>query len=140
MDNEFGARLKKLRTDSGLTVREVGEAVGVGWTQISRYERGLAMPRPKLLLELCAYFKVTLEFLRDGLTAEEEWRRMEASGIRLDEEEMQLELAPDVFRMILERSMVSKRTFRGEVIYLLEQGIKHDIDQLKDQKKKKTRR
>lgn len=61
----FAERLREARLRAGLTQRELGEQAQVNYSQISRYEQGLAMPRPGVLLRLADVLGVPLEHLRD---------------------------------------------------------------------------
>ncbi|WP_435012986.1 helix-turn-helix domain-containing protein [Xanthomonas arboricola] len=63
---EFAARLRNARESAGLTQREVAALVGVNHSQVSRYEAGVAMPRPGVLKRLANGIGVPLEQLRDG--------------------------------------------------------------------------
>lgn len=62
----FAQRLKTARKVAGMTQRELGFAVGVDFTQISRYEMALAEPRHKVLVGLAKALKLSIEQLRDG--------------------------------------------------------------------------
>jgi len=52
-DQEFGARLRELRKQAGLTLRELANRAGVSFTYLSKIESG-AMPPPseKVILQL----------------------------------------------------------------------------------------
>lgn len=60
MPNEFAARLIRLRGDKNLTQQELGDAVGISPSQISRYEAGQAMPRKTVLRKLAEALNVTI--------------------------------------------------------------------------------
>jgi repressor LexA len=59
----FAERLKGLRADSGLSVRELGQAVGVSGPTISRYENAEIEPRKTAIQALANYFKVNPTWL-----------------------------------------------------------------------------
>ncbi|WP_440568348.1 helix-turn-helix domain-containing protein [Stenotrophomonas sp. STK17_22] len=65
-ERNFPITLRNARERAGLTQRELGERAGVNFSQISRYEQGIALPRPGMLLKLADALGVTPEFLRKG--------------------------------------------------------------------------
>ena len=65
----FGERLKKLRKDKKLTIRQVAEACGSSVSYISEVERGIKNPGVDLVLSLKRTFGVSTDWL---LTGEEE--------------------------------------------------------------------
>lgn len=58
----LGDRLKQLRGEA--TLYEVGQAIGVDRSIISRYERGVIAPQPPLLKKLAEYYEVEYKRLR----------------------------------------------------------------------------
>jgi len=62
----FAERLRLARERVGLTQRELGAIAEVNYSQISRYEQGLAFPRPGVLLKLAHALGTSMEHLRDG--------------------------------------------------------------------------
>lgn len=62
----FGDRLRAARERAGLTLRELGESARIDYSQISRYEQGLALPRPGTVIRLAAVLAVPPEHLREG--------------------------------------------------------------------------
>jgi transcriptional regulator with XRE-family HTH domain len=52
MNDPFADKLIRLRTQKGLTQRELAAMVGVSWSQISKYESGKSKPRKKALWAL----------------------------------------------------------------------------------------
>lgn len=117
-----GKRLKHLRDDKGLTTREVGEAVGVTWSQISRYERDEASPRPKVLIKLCSLYGATLEYVRDGVTPEQESARILAAHPEMTEE-IELQIPPDLFAYLLEECSKSGRSMNEELNVSIRMGM-----------------
>lgn len=49
-----------------MSQRELGTEAGVNYSQISRYEQGIAFPRPGVLVRLANVMGVPVEHLRDG--------------------------------------------------------------------------
>jgi transcriptional regulator with XRE-family HTH domain len=63
-------RLVTLRTMNRLSMRELGEKVGVSHTAISNYEKGEDRPRPSVLVKLGEVFEVSTEYFFKPLTME----------------------------------------------------------------------
>lgn len=75
--------LRKLRKESGMTVDEVGAAVGRSGKSVSAWETGRNVPSADMLIDICRLFGVSIEYFYppevhnasecapDALTAEE---------------------------------------------------------------------
>jgi transcriptional regulator with XRE-family HTH domain len=85
----IGERLRRLRTDRGLSQRELA-APGVSYAYISRIEAGTRQPSVKALRKLAAKLEVTTEYLENGRDLDES----EARELRLADAELALRLAP----------------------------------------------
>lgn len=59
----FAQRLKKLRTENGLSTRALGEIIGTSNATISRYETGRRDPDLLLVNKIANYFGVTIDYL-----------------------------------------------------------------------------
>lgn len=60
----FGERLKKLRTDKGITQEKLGNIIGVSDRVIGYYEADNRFPKDDILLNKIAdYFDVSLDYL-----------------------------------------------------------------------------
>lgn len=78
---DFGNKLKQLRTEAGLTQKQLAEQIGVTKSVISFYELRERTPSPDVLIRLASVFHVSADFLlgiekneeidTDGLTAED---------------------------------------------------------------------
>lgn len=55
--------LKNLRTDSGLTQKELSEILGIGQATIACYENGLREPHIANLIAYADYFECSVDFL-----------------------------------------------------------------------------
>lgn len=64
MNGTFAENLAHLRAKKGLTQRELGAAVGIAWSMISKYESGQSTPRLKILMRLADALGVTVENLQ----------------------------------------------------------------------------
>lgn len=63
MFEDFGERLRKLRTASGLTQAELGNKINRGVTSISKYESGAIFPTLEIAVELAFQLRVSLDEL-----------------------------------------------------------------------------
>lgn len=59
----FGERLRIIRTERGLSQRQIAEALGVSVNSISQYENGKRFPDEKTIVGLCEFFKVSADYL-----------------------------------------------------------------------------
>lgn len=62
----FGKKIKKLRTDNGLTQDELAEKIYVTRTAISKWESGRGFPNIESLKTISKYFSVSLDELLSG--------------------------------------------------------------------------
>ncbi len=60
---EFSKRLKELRTEKRMTLRELSDATGLSKTSLSRWENGFADIKSDELVKLSRYFKVSTDYL-----------------------------------------------------------------------------
>lgn len=59
----FHERLRAIRKESGLTQKQVGEAIGSTERNYQRYERGDVLPNFEYLVKLSDVFNVPLDYL-----------------------------------------------------------------------------
>lgn len=59
----FSERLKMLREERNMSVKELGETVGTSGATISRYETGVHEPKSRMVQKLADYFKVNPSWL-----------------------------------------------------------------------------
>ena len=71
----FKERLKELRLDKGLRLKDVADAVNLSIRAISNYEQGIREPSLSILKDLCRFFNVSADYLI-GLTDELIWARI----------------------------------------------------------------
>ena len=60
---EFGAKLKKLRTEEGLTQQQLGDLLGVSKSVVSYYEVNERVPSPDTLVKISKVFHVSTDYL-----------------------------------------------------------------------------
>lgn len=66
----FAKRLKKARIEKGLSQSELGEQVGIHYTQVGRYENKGAHPSADVMAKLANVLGVTSDYLMNGTTEE----------------------------------------------------------------------
>ena len=59
----IGARIKELRTDRGISQRELGKAIGVSQKAVDYWERGVNEPKASYITWLANYFEVSADYL-----------------------------------------------------------------------------
>ena len=57
------SRIRDIRKQNGVTMKELGKAVGVGESTISMYENGKRQPDNSMLLKIADYFNVSVDYL-----------------------------------------------------------------------------
>lgn len=62
----FGERLKKARQEKGISQSELGQIVGIHYTQIGRYESKGVKPAGDVLAKISNALGVTSDFLMSG--------------------------------------------------------------------------
>lgn len=63
MATNFGERLRELRREHQLTTVELGKALDIANSSISRYENNLREPRRDFLEKVSKYFNVSIDYL-----------------------------------------------------------------------------
>jgi transcriptional regulator with XRE-family HTH domain len=66
----FGEKIKSLRTERGLTVKEVCQLVGIPQSRLSELERGVRLPTPGQISGLEKYYDVDSGGLVELATSE----------------------------------------------------------------------
>lgn len=60
---EFQKRLKELRTEKGLSQKELSEKIGTTYSAISYWETGVNEPKMSYIIALCKFFGVSADYL-----------------------------------------------------------------------------
>ena len=81
---DFGSKLKELRTQNGLTQKQLADQLGVTKSVVYFYERQERTPSPDILRKLAAVFHVSSDFLLGIDTV----KRLDISN--LDDDDIQL--------------------------------------------------
>ncbi len=62
----FPERLKRIRVNASMVIKDTAKATGIPWQTISAYERGESLPNFVNLLLLASYYGVTVDWLMGG--------------------------------------------------------------------------
>lgn len=119
MDSAFGKRLARARAASNMTQRELADAVGITWSQISRYEAGKASPRLAVLMKLAEALGVSLDDLS-------------ASPDSDDGREITLNLTAQESAKIEEFARAEGLSFDAAIQKIMMAGIKSKLEQSPD--------
>ena len=60
---KMGQRIKELRTDLGISQKELASRVGVAQNTIAQYEKGTANTSLDILFKLARVFNITADYL-----------------------------------------------------------------------------
>lgn len=63
MVKEFQNRLKELRTEKGVSQKDLGVAIGATYSAVSYWEKGINEPKISHVIALCKYFDVSADYL-----------------------------------------------------------------------------
>ena len=63
----IGERIKQLREKHQMQIRDLGQASGVFYTLIYRYEKDEHVPEPKTMAKLAGAFGLTLSEFMEGV-------------------------------------------------------------------------
>lgn len=84
MESNFGEKLKELRTNSGLTQKQLAERVGITKSVISFYEQRERTPSPDILIKLAAVFHCSTDYL----LGVEKSKTIDISGLDSEDEKV----------------------------------------------------
>lgn len=79
MDN-LGDRLKKIRIDNELTIRELADKISISKSNISNYEQNKSTPAANIIVRYSELFKLTTDWILKG----------EETQLNLSEEEKEV--------------------------------------------------
>lgn len=96
----IGARIRKLRKDRNMTLRELADDLKVPFTTLGNYERGDRKPDFQFVLDIARYFDVSMDFLtrEDEITTQEEYKVVKYSE---DITEMLNKANPEIRKKLL---------------------------------------
>lgn len=61
-------RIRELRKQRGMTMKELGKVIGVAESTVSQYELGRRQPDNETLLTLGEFFEVSVDYLLGGIS------------------------------------------------------------------------
>ena len=70
----IGDKLKALRATKGLSLRALGEEIGISFNTLASYERNIAQPTIENCFKLSRYFEVHMEYFILGDRAKKDFR------------------------------------------------------------------
>lgn len=109
----FGDRLQKLRKSKRLTQEELGEKVGLARTTIASIENGRQAPTISMLQTLRDEFRVSYEYLIDGVEvfSQATTKELEAEIVQLKSRILDLNNSLDIaqdYALILKEKLKEK--------------------------------
>ena len=61
--NRFPARLKELRTENGLTMKQLADEIEVSNAAVCKWENGLTEPKASFIVKIAEHFNCSTDFL-----------------------------------------------------------------------------
>ena len=61
--NKFSSRLKELRTDKGISTKNLCVFLGVGNNNVSNWETGKQIPSIEMLFKIAIFFNISSDYL-----------------------------------------------------------------------------
>ena len=62
-NTKFGARLKELREEKGVSMIELARAIGVSDAAVCKWENGMAEPKLGYIIRLAEYFDCSIDYI-----------------------------------------------------------------------------
>ena len=115
-------RIRELRKENKMTMKQLGEIIGVAESTISQYETGKREPDNEMLLRLAEHFGVTVDFLL-GASAQKE---TPSALTKKDERDIERKLSETLNALGGQDSLM----FDGEPMDDMTQDIKRIVEQL----------
>ena len=81
-------RIRELRKQKGITMKQLGASLGLAESTISQYETGHREPDIKTLTKLAEYFGVTVDYLLGNTESSLIFRPSHAASIAFDEKKI----------------------------------------------------
>ena len=95
----IGERVKKVRSDKGLTMEQFGARLGIGKSAVSMIEKGTNIPSDQTIISISREFLVSEEWLRTGegeqtpeLTTEQEMARLVAQALKAEDSDFRIRI------------------------------------------------
>lgn len=114
MQDTIALNLARYRAEKGMTQRQLAEAAGLSWSQISRYESGAVTPRLGSLVRLADALGVTTEDLKSQPESIDLVFDVEFEKIGLVR--CKLELTKDQHESLSEQISTTDQSGRNEIL------------------------
>ena len=111
---KIGKLIAKLRKEKGLTQKELGDMVGVGYRAVSKWERGINLPDSSLYKPLCDIFNITIDELLNGKKENTEIKTKNNKKYKF------LIIIPIIIFIALALFLKNKQEVSADNIYLLQ--------------------
>lgn len=98
----FGERLRLLRRKNEMSMDELGLALGVAKSTLSKYENGLMMPTLDSARKFADYFMVTVDWLSGGGPEEDALSSVPQPYIAVIRQAMEMNISPEKLKKIIE--------------------------------------
>lgn len=99
----FGARLRQLRRDKGITQEELGEEINLSKGNISKYEAGMFEPNLDTLRLLSQFFECSIDYLLCNADETTTVELREINGYEIIiEKAKDSEVSPEVLQILLD--------------------------------------
>lgn len=126
-ETPFSRRIKELRTEKGITQRQLALEIGVSYGSIVDYENGRREPNSKAMAALERYFKVSGEYLRGEVERETFLQNSAAIQGRLDDLVALFQAFKQDFDCSSqERQILAVSVLSGVMQTVTEQLLQHD--------------
>lgn len=100
----FGKKLKELRTENGVSMKQLANAIEASDAAVCKWENGISEPKASYVAKLAQYFNCTSDFL---LGLHDDWGvAVETGAPALNEDERRLarlyrQLSPEMKKLLL---------------------------------------
>jgi transcriptional regulator with XRE-family HTH domain len=111
----IGQKINKLRTEKNLSMRELGEQVGVSHAHISKLESGINSPSVDLLEKLAEFFHIDISYF---FAKEEEELFKEGQKDLLFERDLSLELLKGKYNLEIDGKPATDEEIEKMIEYI----------------------
>lgn len=103
MNKEIGVKVRALREEKKLTLREFGNALDMDYSHLGRIERGTAAPSMKVLQKIADFFEVEVSsFFGEKTEVPDELKEVGVEWITFAKEMQERNLTPDEIKTVLD--------------------------------------
>lgn len=116
----IGKKMRELRQNKKMSLRELGEAVNINYSHLSRIELGKKNPSLELIEIIAKYYDVPMSYFFDNEHADEEFT--DAEKELLENLELPLEEIRKKYKLTLEGRPLTDEDLQEMIAYL---KVKH---------------